>query len=218
MTLSFTLDNTSTFLAKCYGLTKDPTTQVLNYYDKDLRHFLKDNFHSITLLQKYIVVCDITNSLGRIHFKNIVHRDLNSGIILYNSRNTIWRISDLGLSGPVDKPSNSIYGNLPYIAPEVICSEIYSTKSDIYSMGILMWEVITGETPFSDHEFDSDSDFVLAIINGYRPKIYEYIPHEYLTLMKQCWDANPDNRPDAITIYRKIKSLIKSLYNEMDKI
>ncbi|RHZ59651.1 hypothetical protein Glove_362g56 [Diversispora epigaea] len=210
VTLSFTLDNTSSFLSTCYGLTKDPTTQdymlVLNYYDNDLRHFLKDNFHSLTLFQKYNIIYKIARNLNRIHSKNIVHRDLHSGNILYNSRNTIWRISDLGLSGPVDKPSNSIYGNLPYIAPEVICGEIYTTKSDIYSVGILMWEVITNETPFDDYEHDLE--LTLDIVKGCRPKIYEYIPHEYITLMKQCWDANSDNRPDAITVCKKMESLI----------
>ena len=60
-------------------------------------------------------------------------------------------------------------------------------------------------------------ELTLDIIGGCRPKIHEYIPHEYVTLMKQCWDANPDNRPDAKTIWRSIKPLIKSLYNEMDK-
>ncbi|RHZ59648.1 hypothetical protein Glove_362g51 [Diversispora epigaea] len=219
VTLSFTLDNTSTFLAACYGLTKDPTTQdymlALNYYDNDLRHFLKGNYHSFTLLQKYDIICDITYSLDRIHSQNIVHRDLHSGNILYNSRNSSWYISDLGLSGPVDKPSNGIYGNLPYIAPEVIRGEIYTTKSDIYSMGILMWEVITGKTPFDNYEHDSE--LTLDIVKGCRPKIYEYIPHEYITLMKQCWDANSDNRPDIYTIYRKMRSLMMSLYNEMDK-
>ena len=67
--------------------------------------------------------------------------------------------------------------------------------------------MITGETPFSDHKFNSDSNFALAIINGYRPEIYEYIPYEYETLMKQCWDANPDNRPDAIAEEINSKSL-----------
>ena len=84
MTLSFTLDNTSTFLVKCYGLTKDPTTQdymlVLNHYQTDLRHFLKDNYQSLTLLQKYCIIYDITNSLCAIHGQNMTHRDLHSEI------------------------------------------------------------------------------------------------------------------------------------------
>ncbi|RHZ80414.1 hypothetical protein Glove_136g70 [Diversispora epigaea] len=219
VTLSFTLYNADTFLAECYGLTKDPSTQdymlVLNYYNTDLRHFLKDNYQSLTLLQKYKIIIYIASNLNKTHEQNIVHRDLHSGNILYLAKVAEWHISDLGLSGPVDKPSNSIYGNLPYIAPEVLCSDIYTIKSDIYSVGILMWEVITGETPFDDYEHDLE--LAVDIVNGCRPKIYEHIPHEYVTLMTQCWDANPDNRPDAYAIYMKMNSLIKSLYNDLDK-
>ncbi|RHZ59701.1 hypothetical protein Glove_362g31 [Diversispora epigaea] len=215
--LSFTLDKTSTVLVNFYGLTKDPTTQdymlVLNHCNNDLRNFLKDNYQSLTLLQKYKIIYDITDSLCVIHEQNIAHRDLHPGNFLYLAQE--WKISDLGLSGPVDKQLDSIYGNLPYMAPELLCKRDYTTKSDVYSLGIIMWEVITGETPFSDHEFISDFKFALAIINGCRPTIYKYIPYEYATLMKQCWDANPDNRPDAETVYDKFKSLIQSLY--MDK-
>ncbi|RHZ51643.1 hypothetical protein Glove_476g50 [Diversispora epigaea] len=219
ITLSFILGNTLACLAACYGLTKDPSTQdymlVLNYYDNDLRHFLKDNYHSLTLLQKYKIIIYTTNSLRRIHEQNIIHRDLHSGNILYNSLSETWHISDLGLSGPVDKQLGSIYGNLPYIAPELLCKKNYTTKSDVYSLGIIMWEVITGETPFDDYEHDFK--LALDIVEGCRPKIYEYIPHEYATLMKRCWDANPDNRPDAYTINYKLEPLLELLYNEMDK-
>ncbi|RHZ82806.1 hypothetical protein Glove_103g150 [Diversispora epigaea] len=201
--LNFTLDNTFRLLATCFGLTKDPSTNdymlVLYRYDKDLRHFLKDNYRSFTLLQKY----------------QIIGGDLHSGNILYDAYNSQWYISDLGLSGPVDKPLNSIYGNLPYVAPEVYCGQIYTIKSDIYSIGILMWEVITGETPYGDCEHDLDLAFTIA--KGYRPTISENIPLEYATLMKQCWDANPNNRPNLDIIYYKMESLVKSLYEEMDK-
>ncbi|RHZ59650.1 hypothetical protein Glove_362g57 [Diversispora epigaea] len=222
VTLSFTLDYTSAFIAEFYGLTKDPITQdymlVLNHYQSDLRHFIKkDDYHSFTLLQKYRIINCTAISLTTIHQQNILHRDLHSGNILYNAKLFIWEISDLGLSGPVDKPSDSIYGNLPYIAPEVICGEVYTTKSDIYSMGILMWEVITGETPFDDYDYEHDSELAIDIVKGCRPKIYKCIPREYATLMEQCWDANPDNRPDAYTICKKMGSLLKPLYNEMDE-
>ncbi|RHZ84419.1 hypothetical protein Glove_82g85 [Diversispora epigaea] len=217
VTLSFTLKNICTALVKCFGLTKDPITNdymlVMRCYENDLRHFLKDNYHSLTWLQKYKIIHYITISLDKIHKENIVHRDLHSGNILYNAYT--WVISDLGLSGPVDKPLNSIYGNLPYIAPEVLCGQMYTTKSDIYSLGILMWEIATSETPFGEREHDLDLQF--AIINGYRPKIYEDIPQEFVSLMKRCWDANPDNRPDANTIHERIRLLIKLLYDEMDK-
>ncbi|RHZ80444.1 hypothetical protein Glove_136g103 [Diversispora epigaea] len=229
VTLSFTLDKTSTFLALCYGLSKDPRTQdfilVLWYYDNDLRHFLKENYDSLTLLQKYRIICKVATSLHKIHKQDTIHRDLHSGNILHHAPAFFWYISDLGFSGPVEISSNSFYGNLPYIAPEVICGEIYTPKSDIYSLGIIMWEVITGETPFGDYErndeHENDDDYehylTLYIVKGFRPKIYEYIPNEYVTLMKQCWDANPDNRPDANRVCEKMKSLIKPFYDTQPK-
>ncbi|RHZ76389.1 hypothetical protein Glove_198g20 [Diversispora epigaea] len=120
---------------------------VLNYYDNNLRQFLKDNYQSLTLLQTYNIISDITNSLYEIHYHDITHRDLQSGNFLYNSRNITWSISDLGLSGPVDKQLDSIYGNLPYIVPEILYKRVYTTKSD--------------ETPFSDLKLNSDPDLLL---------------------------------------------------------
>ncbi|RHZ84377.1 hypothetical protein Glove_82g90 [Diversispora epigaea] len=190
VTLSFTLDNTFLYLSKYFGLTKDPITN------------------------DYIIIYVIAISLHQINSQNVVHRDLHSGNILC-SHTLQWYISDLGLSGPVNKPLNSIYGNLPYVAPEVLCDQIYTTKSDTYSLGILMWEIITGEVPYGEHEHDLY--LMYAIVKGYRPKIHEEIPHEYADLMKQCWDADPNNRPCAFTICEKMGLLINSLYNEMNK-
>ena len=85
----------------------------------------------------------IVKKLYFIHKENAIHRDLHSGNILYSQFQNNWRISDLGFCGPADKSPNSIYGNLPYIAPEVISGKETTFKSDIYSIGMLMWETTT---------------------------------------------------------------------------
>ncbi|POG62253.1 kinase-like domain-containing protein [Rhizophagus irregularis DAOM 181602=DAOM 197198] len=82
---------------------------------------------------------------------------------------------------------NSIYGNLPYIAPEVIIGKEQTFKSDIYSIAILMWEISSGQPPFIN--YDHDYDLAMHIVNGIRPKIVPGTPSEYKNLMKQCWDA-----------------------------
>ncbi|PKC62395.1 kinase-like protein, partial [Rhizophagus irregularis] len=113
---------------------------------------------------------------------------------------------DLGFCGPADKPLKSIYGNLPYIAPEVIIGKEQTFKSDIYSIAMLMWEVSSGQPPFNNYEHD----YYLAmnIVNGMRPKIVPGTPLEYKNLMKQCWDADPSKRPDnSYTLYNKVHEI-----------
>jgi serine/threonine protein kinase len=127
----------------------------------------------------------------------------------------IFEISDLGFCGPADKPLNSIYGNLPYIAPEVIVKKEYTFASDIYSIGMLMWEISSGQPPFlNKHNYD----LAIKIINGMRPKIIPGTPMEYKELMEQCWDADPTKRPDIITLRDKIRDMHRTYcQNENDK-
>ncbi|RGB29063.1 kinase-like domain-containing protein [Rhizophagus diaphanus] len=167
---------------------------VMNIYDIDLRKYLQQNHSKLTWKERIQIITDITLALSRIHAENAIHRDLHSGNILYSQLNEIWYISDLGFCGPADKPLNSIYGNLPYIAPEVIIGREQTFKSDIYSIAMLMWEISSGQPPFSNYEHDYD--LAMNIVNGIRPKIVPRTPLEYKNLMKQCWDADPSKRPD----------------------
>ncbi len=76
-----------------------------------------------------------------------------------------------------------------YIAPEVVIGKGYTFSSDIYSIGMLIWEISSGQPPFA--VFDHDYDLVLKIINGMRPKVVLGTPLKYKSLMEQCWDADP---------------------------
>src|SRR4051794_4146021 len=93
---------------------------VMNQFEMDLRKYLQQNHDKLTWAKKIKIIFDITLALLRIHDENLIHRDLHSGNVLFNHINQNFRISDLGFCGPADKPLNSIYGNLPYIAPEVV--------------------------------------------------------------------------------------------------
>ncbi|PKY45547.1 kinase-like protein, partial [Rhizophagus irregularis] len=140
-----------------------------------------------------------------IHKENLIHRDLHSGNILYDYYTNSWFISDFGFCGPADNQLKSIYGNLPYIAPEVIIGKNYSFASDIYSIGILMWEISSGQPPFTN--FEHDYNLTMNIINGMRPKTILGIPIKFENLMEQCWDADPLKRPDIKTLWKKINGL-----------
>ncbi|GBB92316.1 hypothetical protein RclHR1_00020019 [Rhizophagus clarus] len=132
------------------------------------------------------------------------------------SGNYMLYIGDLGFCGPADKSSNSIYGNLPYIAPEIIAGREFTFALDIYSIAMLMWEISSGKPPFINYEHD----YYLAmnIINGLRPKIVAETPLEYGILMKQCWDADPLKRPDIKTLKKRIREIhlsYQSMQNEL---
>ena len=110
---------------------------VIYVMDIDLRKYLQQNHNKLTWKERIRITNDITLALYFTHEENAIHRDLHSGNILYSQLGQRWYISDLGFCGPADKPSRSIYGNLPYIAPEVISGKGYTFKSDIYSIAIL---------------------------------------------------------------------------------
>uniref|UniRef100_U9USB2 Protein kinase domain-containing protein n=1 Tax=Rhizophagus irregularis (strain DAOM 181602 / DAOM 197198 / MUCL 43194) TaxID=747089 RepID=U9USB2_RHIID len=206
------LSNKFPSVVNCYGLTQDPTNGdymlVMQLLDTDLRKYLQ---YQHTWKEKINIVVKIISALYNIHFYGAVHRDLHSGNILYSQYNDSWYISDLGFCGPADKPLKSIYGNLPYIAPEVIIGKEYTFASDIYSIAILMWEISSGQTPFNNYEHDYD--LAMNIVNGMRPKIRTEIPSKYKELMKQCWDADPLKRPDANTLNEEIQKMMKDIYN-----
>src|ERR1044072_6355146 len=178
---------------------------VISKMDIDLRKYLQQNHNQLTWKERIKITFIIIKNLYFIHKENAIHRDLHSGNILYLQFNDDWCISDLGFCGPANKSPKSVYGNLPYIAPEVINGKEYAFASDIYSIAMLMWEISSGQPPFINYEHD----YCLAanIINGIRPRIVSGTPLEYESLIKQCWDADPLKRPDTNTLWMKIRKI-----------
>ena len=108
-----------------------------------------------------------------------------------------WYIGDLGLSKPAnDTPSNNeIYGVIPYIAPEIFKGAAFSKESDIYSFGMIMWELTTGE---------NNAGLIYKIIDKKRPEITNDTPRCFADLMKKCWDSDPLKSPSISEIEKKV--------------
>lgn len=143
------------------------------------------------LLRNMIV--DVLKGLQFIHSAGIIHRDLKSPNLLVDKNWTI-KIADFGLSCAKADSKDDAQISLLWTAPEVLLQEkaCYSEKSDIYSFGIIMWEIMSRQTPFENVAAAAISPMVVA---GKRPLIFPEWNDIVATTISKCWDQNPINRP-----------------------
>ncbi|CAB4380116.1 unnamed protein product [Rhizophagus irregularis] len=114
-----------------------------------------------------------------------------------NSRNvTLEFFEELKSYYQCDNSKNQkFYGVLPYVAPEILRGEDFTSAADVYSFSMIMWHISTGIPPF--HDKSHNNQLAIDICNGTRPKILPKIPKSFSTLMERCWDADPLLRPSV---------------------
>ncbi|RIB20178.1 kinase-like domain-containing protein, partial [Gigaspora rosea] len=151
--------------------------------------------------------------LDHLHNNGIIHRDLHSRNILINNGNAL--ITDFGISrrfnnttASISSAGNKMIGMMAYIEPQCYIQHGIKVerkeKSDIYSLGVLLWELTSGIPPFNGYNFVALS---IAISNNKREKPINGTPIDFVNLYEKCWSSNPDMRPAMNEILAKIKSL-----------
>ncbi|CAI2166339.1 8758_t:CDS:2 [Funneliformis geosporum] len=195
-------------LIRILGISKNPSTQkyviMMQFANNgNLRNYLKKNYSIITWDRKLLILQYIAGGLKSLHALGLIHKNLHSNNILLHEE--IPLIGDFGLCRPVDKfdEKEEIYGVLPYVAPEVLRTKVYTKESDIYSFAFIMWEMCTYLPPLCERSHDTN--LVLEIFHGLRPKILEGTPRTFARFMKLCWDTNPSKRPTAEEVYNTLK-------------
>jgi serine/threonine protein kinase len=168
---------------------------VLDYAEGgSLRNYLDKSYNELYWDKKIVFINDTIFGLKHIHEKEIIHRDLHIGNILKFKYKTV--ITDMGLCKPVSENAGiGIYGILPYIAPEILRGQNYTKASDIYSFGVIMYEIISGLPPY--HDLSHDVNLAIKICQGLRPRFNIKVPQLIVLLIKKCLDANPLKRPTA---------------------
>ncbi|KAK5970471.1 Protein kinase domain-containing protein [Trichostrongylus colubriformis] len=139
--------------------------------------------------------------------KKCLHRDVACRNCLLDENQDRVKLSDFGLSkqGNFYKIPKEENTPIRWAAPEVLSTAIYTAKSDIYSYGILVWEIFHhAERPYGDipnkviREKIADPQF--------RPAINAKLPKEVKYLMEYCWKAEPERRPTIATVVAYIRS------------
>ncbi|KAF0450261.1 kinase-like domain-containing protein [Gigaspora margarita] len=189
-----------------------------------LRNHLKaklcNDFYKISWKELIKIAMEITLGLKYLHGKDIIHRDLHSNNILIDDDKAL--IADFGISKQLNDTNNSIseiMGVLAYIDPRCIDSnEKPDKKSDIFSLGMLFWELTSGTPPFNGY---SKRAVGFKIWEKDRVKVVDNTPLDYVSLYKMCYSLEPDKRPTLDTILNKLKRLsvettIEYIENEID--
>lgn len=170
----------------------------------------KDRF--LDRRKKLIIAMDAAFGMEYLHSKNIVHFDLKCDNLLVNLRDSqrpICKVGDFGLSRIKRNTlvSGGVRGTLPWMAPELLngSSNRVSEKVDVFSFGITMWEIITGEEPYANMHCG-------AIIGGIlkdtlRPPMPKECDPEWRNLIELCWSTNPDARPSFTEITNRLRSM-----------
>ncbi|XP_026866686.2 mitogen-activated protein kinase kinase kinase 13 [Electrophorus electricus] len=136
----------------------------------------------------------IASGMNYLHLHKIIHRDLKSPNVLV-THNDVVKISDFGTSKELSDKSTkmSFAGTVAWMAPEVIRNEPVSEKVDIWSFGVVLWELLTGEIPYKD--VDSSAIIWGVGSNSLHLPVPSTCPDGFKILMKQAWQGKPRNRP-----------------------
>ncbi|KAG2604596.1 hypothetical protein PVAP13_4NG102920 [Panicum virgatum] len=165
--------------------------------------------------RRLLIAMDVAFGMEYLHGKNIVHFDLKSDNLLVNLRDPqrpICKVGDLGLSKVKCQTliSGGVRGTLPWMAPELLngSSSLVSEKVDVFSFGIVMWELLTGEEPYAELHYGA---IIGGIVNNtLRPPVPESCDSQWRALMEQCWSAEPSERPSFTEIGKSLRAMAAS--------
>lgn len=150
----------------------------------------------------------------------VLHRDLKPDNIGFTLDGDL-KIMDFGLARTIENASvhsTEVYamsgetGSLRYMAPEVADALPYNHKVDVYSFGIILWELIAGKKPF--YGLNREMFYERVVHDGERPPMNKKWPIDFTTLLRDCWSANMENRPTFSSIVERIDSLLENVKGE----
>ncbi|XP_036409671.1 ephrin type-A receptor 4-like isoform X2 [Megalops cyprinoides] len=196
-------------------VTKCKPVMIITEYMENgsLDAFLRKNDGRFTVIQLVGMLRGIASGMKYLSDMSYVHRDLAARNILVNS-NLVCKVSDFGMSRVLEDDPEAAYttrgGKIPirWTAPEAIAYRKFTSASDVWSYGIVMWEVMSyGERPYWDM---SNQDVIKAIEEGYRLPPPMDCPVALHQLMLDCWQKERSERPKFCQIVNMLDKLIRN--------
>ncbi|KAH1190497.1 Serine/threonine-protein kinase STY46 [Glycine max] len=173
----------------------------------DYLHKQKGFFKFPTLLK---VAIDVSKGMNYLHQHNIIHRDLKAANLLMDENCTV-KVADFGVARV--KAQSGVMtaetGTYRWMAPEVIEHKPYDHKADVFSFGIVLWELLTGKLPY---EYLTPLQAAIGVVQkGLRPTIPKNTHPKYVELLERSWQQDPTLRPDFSEIIEILQQLAKEV-------
>ncbi|CAG8646996.1 17863_t:CDS:2, partial [Racocetra persica] len=209
-------------ILRMFGLTKPDSNSymlILDYAnDGTLRQYLEINFMLMRWKDKLYLAKQIANGINHLHSNHIIHGHLNSENILVHQGSI-----KLCFSSKIFMKQNQCQHFLSFVQyfdPQYLQNPQtfdLNQSSDIYSVGVLLWEVSSGTIPF-----ESDSPFgyncLHDIINGKRETEIPGTPREYSLIYKDCWNHHANKRPSIRQVISRLNKINEIMIEELDYI
>ncbi|RIB13473.1 kinase-like domain-containing protein [Gigaspora rosea] len=158
----------------------------------NLREYLENEFLKLQWSDKLHIAEEIALGLGFLHDQGIIHRNLHSKSILVHDRRML--VADFGISNQTEELVKSAIEMPEYVDPQYLMKSSYKLdkKSDIYSLGVVFWEISSGRPPFNSLD---KLKKIFKLVNGAREIPAKNTPFNFVELYSKCWAHNPNERP-----------------------
>uniref|UniRef100_A0A5F5Q3G5 Tyrosine-protein kinase n=1 Tax=Equus caballus TaxID=9796 RepID=A0A5F5Q3G5_HORSE len=178
----------------------------------DFLSFLRKKKDEIKLKQLVKFALDAASGMSYLESKNCIHRDLAARNCLVGENNVL-KISDFGMSRQEDGGVYSSSGlkqiPIKWTAPEALNYGRYSSESDVWSFGILLWETFSlGVCPYPGMTNQQARE---QVERGYRMSAPQHCPEDVFKIMMKCWDYKPENRPKFGELQKELTVIKKKI-------